>query len=129
MVGLLCVRACFHLPACPLGMQDVILPVMFSPHKYAQSPNLGGPSRERKFLAVFKGAIGGAAGRVEGSARWEAGVGGCSGSGWFRVAAFVINDALTMLAGTGWHVPSRPPHLPACASHPHRARPARQPAL
>ena len=36
--------------------QDMVLPVMFGPQKSAASPFLGGPVRERKFLAVFKGA-------------------------------------------------------------------------
>ena len=37
--------------------QDLVLPPMFSPHKYTQSPLLGGPPRERQIFAFFKGRL------------------------------------------------------------------------
>lgn len=43
------------LPLLP-ATQDMVLPVMYSPQKYRAAPFLGAPPRERKYLAVFKGA-------------------------------------------------------------------------
>ena len=44
----------------PCAQQDMVVPVMYSPNKYHASPFLGAPARERKYLAVFKGAAAGA---------------------------------------------------------------------
>lgn len=46
--------------------QDLILPVMFSPKKYADAPVLGGAPRKREFLAVFKGGWSRVGGWVDG---------------------------------------------------------------
>ena len=40
-----------------LLLQDLVLPPMFSPHKYSQSPLLGGAPRERHIFAFFKGRL------------------------------------------------------------------------
>ena len=38
-------------------MQDLVIPPMCSPQKYAKSPILGAPARERTILGFFKGRI------------------------------------------------------------------------
>lgn len=38
-------------------MQDIILPVMFSPQKYKESPLFGAPDTERYIFAFFKGEL------------------------------------------------------------------------
>ena len=42
---------------CYNASKDMVVPLMSSPGKYAQSPLLGAPTRERRFLGVFKGRI------------------------------------------------------------------------
>lgn len=38
-------------------VQDLLLPAMFSPHKYVESPLFGAPDRERDIFAFFKGDL------------------------------------------------------------------------
>ena len=42
---------------CYNASKDMVVPLMSSPGKYAQSPLLGAPTHERRFLGVFKGRI------------------------------------------------------------------------
>ncbi len=35
----------------------MIVPLMSSPHKYAQSPMMGAPTKERHILGFFKGRV------------------------------------------------------------------------
>ena len=42
---------------CYNASKDLVVPLMSSPGKYAQSPMLGAPTRDRRFLGVFKGRI------------------------------------------------------------------------
>ena len=94
--------------------QDLILPVMFSPHKYADAPVLGGAPREREFLAVFKG------GGVGCSLVWEVGclrmweigrmrmiaIGGSSCESWHAVGG--------QAAACAAHLPGWVCRLPWC---------------